>query len=175
MDPLRLVRWHRGTQEADAAARPHGEAAMSPQPFPHLLPAESILWAVWLRDHAADYDRFVYDVRVGGGRPVDITLPPEIQEMARTLTKKRIDAVGYQGTTPTIFEVSPRAGLKVYGGIQLYGVLYRDTFTYTGPLNLAVVVEHIDPDIDRQLRAIGVTVYVVSPAPREPVPPRSSV
>lgn len=135
---------------------------MSPRPFPHLLPAESIAWAVWLRFHAQEYDRFDYDVRVGRGRPIDPTLPPEIQDMARALYPNRIDVVGYKGTIPTIFEVNPRGSLKATGAILLYEFLYRETFAYTGELHLAVVLERIAPDMQRHLESEGVTVYVVN-------------
>jgi len=81
---------------------------LSPRAFAHLLPAEAIIWARWIRLYGAGWERFDYDVRVGEGRPVDPAWPPEIQRMARTLSQKRIDAVGYIGTVPTIFEVTPR-------------------------------------------------------------------
>lgn len=129
------------------------------------MPAEAVLWARWLLEHGAEYDGFSYDVRVGEGRPIDPRLPPEIIEMGKTLTKHRIDAVGFQGTTPTIFEISTHGGLKVFGAAAFYPRLYRDTFKYGGPLHVAIVVSRIGADLERQLKADGVIVYVVSVQP----------
>jgi hypothetical protein len=87
--------------------------------------------------------------------------------MARTLTQKRIDAVGYRGATPTIFEVTPRGSRTTYGAIQLYTRLYRDTFAYSGPLEAAVVTVRIDPDILAALQADGTQVFLLDPTPGE--------
>lgn len=133
---------------------------MSPQPFPHLKPAEGLLWAAFLRDHAGDYSYFDYDVRVGRGHPNPPGAPEYIRVMIAKLSPKRIDAVGYQGDQPTIFEVTPRGGRTLIGACMLYRQLFAETFPSIAAAGCAAVVGSVDPDAARFLAAQGVTVYV---------------
>jgi len=133
---------------------------MSPQPFPHLKPAEGLLWAAFLRDHVGEYSYFDYDVRVGRGHPTSPEQPAFIRVMIAKLSPKRIDAVGWQGEQPTIFEVSPRGGRTLIGACQLYRYLYAETFPAIAAPGCAAVVGSLDPDAARYLAAQGVTVYL---------------
>jgi hypothetical protein len=132
-----------------------------PQPFPHLLPAEGIIWYKFLVKYGAGWDRFEYDVRLGGGRPADPSWPPEIAAMAQRLSLKRVDAVGFRGTWPTIFEVSPRGARTVVGALELYAWLYHQAFPQYGVPERAAVVGAVDPDVLAYLQAHGDRVYVV--------------
>lgn len=132
---------------------------MSPQPFPHLKPAEGLLWAAFLRDHGDEYAYFDYDVKVGRGHPTLPTMPEYIRRMIETLSPKRIDVVGWQGAQPTIFEVTPRGGRTLIGACVLYRTLYVETFPSSRPPACAAVVGSIDPDVERFLAAADVTVY----------------
>lgn len=119
------------------------------------------MWARWLLLHHVEYDRFDYDIRVGQGRPIDPEWPPYIQEMARHLSLKRIDAVGFKAGAPTIFEVSPRGSRTVYGALQLYGRLYPLAFPTQPAPRLAAVVGRADPDVLAVMREDGITVFVL--------------
>ncbi len=134
---------------------------MSPQPFPHLQRGEALLWFGWLQLHGAEYDNFEYDLRVGRGAPVDPAWPPEIQDMATHLSRKRIDAVGYQRGVPTIFVIMRTARRAAAGALNIYPKLYRETFAYAGELHAALVTHLVDLDIRRLLEADGVAVYVL--------------
>lgn len=134
---------------------------MSLPQFPHLLPAERFLWARFLVRYGRQWDAFDYDVRLGEGRPVDPDLPPYIQEMARRLSKKRLDAVGFQGGLPTLFEVTPRGSRTTVGALELYDFLWRRQYPDTPAPRRAAVVERIDPDILRYFEAAGDLVFVV--------------
>lgn len=132
---------------------------MSPQPFPHLKPAEGLLWAAFLRDHAGEYAYFDYDVRVGRGHPTTPEQPDYIKRMIAALSPKRIDAIGWQGTRPTLFEVTPRGHRTLVGALVLYAQLYVEAFPAGVPPQLAAVVGRVDPDAARILAKLGVTVY----------------
>jgi len=132
---------------------------MSPQPFPHLKPAEGLLWAAFLRDHADEYAYFDYDVKVGRGHPTLPTQPDYIKRMIATLSPKRIDVVAWQGTQPTIFEVTPRGGRTLIGACLLYRWLYVETFPSSLPPASAAVVASVDPDVERFLAREGVAVH----------------
>ncbi len=133
---------------------------MSPQPFPHLLPSESLIWVRFLQLHGAEWDRFDYDVHVGEGHPIDPAWPEYIKDMVRRLSPKRIDAVGYKGNVPTIFEVSPRATRAVIGALFMYEYLFRQRFPSGPPPDLVAVVPRIDPDMARYLASENVRVIL---------------
>ncbi len=134
---------------------------MSVPNFPHLLPVERFLWARFLVRYGAQWDAFEYDVRLGQGRPIDPSWPDYIQDMARHLSKKRVDAVGYKGGQPTIFEVRPVATRAVVGALQLYEFLWREEHPQGPAPALAAVVDRIDPDTLRFFQASGDQVFVL--------------
>ncbi len=136
---------------------------MSPQQFAHLMPKESEVWAAFLVAHGAEYDRFVYDVHVGQGHPLDPDWPDYIRAMVGVISPKRIDVVGYLGTQPTIFEVSPRDTRTIPGALLMYRYLYRQQFPQDPVPKLAAVLPRVDPDMARYLASEGVTVYLVQP------------
>lgn len=136
---------------------------MSPRPFAHLLPAEAVLWSRWLRSQGRRAEEFLYDVRVGRGRPVPAGTPENIARDWTLLTKQRIDVVEVRDGVPTLYEVSPRGSRAAFGAIELYRDLYRETFAYDGPIGLALVVGSIHPDFQAVAEARGVTVYIMPP------------
>lgn len=140
---------------------------MSPQLYPHLLPAERLLWSRWILTHEAEYDRYDYDVKVGPGRPVDPRHPPEIQAMAATLTKRRVDVVGFKAGAPTLFAVNPRGSRVVYSELLFYRELFRQTFAYDGPIGLRAIVQDIAPDLLQVMTAAGIHVDIL---PRDATP-----
>lgn len=138
-----------------------------PHPFPHLMPAEAIIWTRFMAQHGHEWDRWDYDVRVGEGRPVDPSWPREIQDMARHLTRKRIDAIGWRGNSPTIFEVTPRAGRATLGAIWMYAELFDREHPEHPVATTAVVTVRIDPDVLATFERDGTAVYLLEPAPGE--------
>ncbi len=136
-----------------------------PQLYAHLAPKEAVIWTRFLARYGDGWERYDYDVRVGEGRPVDPSWPPEIQDMARRLSLKRIDAIGYRGAVPTLFEVSPRGGRALYGALHLYERLFREATGYVGALGLAAVTLTIDPDVLRVMQAEGIAVYLIPVEP----------
>lgn len=138
-----------------------------PHPFPHLLPAEAIIWTRFMAKHGHQWDRWEYDVRVGEGRPVDESWPPEIQRMARHLTLKRIDAIGWREGSPTLFEVTPRAGRATLGAIWMYAELFQRKRPDLEAPATAVVTVRVDPDVLATLERDGTAVYLMPPAPGE--------
>ncbi len=134
---------------------------MSPQPYPHLLPAEGLIWDAWLQGHAAAFDRFDYDIRVGKGHPTLPEHPAYIKRMIQALSPKRIDVVGWKDKVPTIFEVSPRGGRTVVGALFLYRWLWVQQFGPEPPPRLAGVAPRWDPDVRAFLEAQNVALYVV--------------
>jgi hypothetical protein len=129
--------------------------------FPHLLPGEVTVWKSFLSLYAKDYDKFVYDVRVGEG-----SLPEEVPqdiytENFRWLTRKRIDVVGWKGSVPTIFEIRGRMTLPLMGQIVGYKYLWMRQNPDSIPPMMAAVCTFCQPDDFDVFRAHDVRVVVV--------------
>src|SRR5260370_25650618 len=134
-----------------------------PQPFPHLRPAEGLIWAQFLREHGAEWDGYDYDVRVGQGHPIDPAWPDYIKVMVGKLSPKRIDAVGYKGDVPTIFEVSPSGDRHVVGALLMYRYLYQQQYPMSVRPDLVAVLGRVDPDLSRFMPIERIRIELVTP------------
>ena len=131
--------------------------------YPAMLPAETIVWQTWLRLHQAEYDRFDYNMRVGPGFDPGGSVPDFIRTMAVKNTKKRIDAVAWQGSQPLIVEVKVRAGLSAVGQILGYRVHWRLENPHTVPPKLLLVANRLADGVQEVLQAHDVPFELVSP------------
>lgn len=131
--------------------------------YPHLMPFEIPIWEGFLSLHGSDYDRFDYDVRVGES----IVPPPDIDaniaDMAVSLAKKRIDAVGWQGSHPTIIEIKTYAGLTAIGQLLSYPLLYAKEFPDQETPGALLVTLRMLPDVAYILSIYEVPYMVITP------------
>ena len=132
-------------------------------PFPHMAPYDVPLFASFLlSDAAKGYDRWEFDVSVGPGVDPGPFVDPKVRDNAIYLTQAKIDAVGWAGQIPTIFEVKPELSLTGFGqllGYQWYFQQHTGIYAY---------VAGITDFMSRQYRilynAMGIDLYFVSPA-----------
>ena len=96
--------------------------------YPAMQVDEILVWRNWLQVHQAEYDRFDYNVRIGTGTDPGPAFPRNIRDMAIAIRSLRLDAVGYQGAAPTIFEVKRRAGPQNIGQLLTYKHLWTAAF-----------------------------------------------
>jgi hypothetical protein len=143
-------------------------AAASPfeserQTFPALLPAEILVWRAWLRLHQGEYDRFDYNARVGPGFDPGPSVPDYIRQMSVKNTKKRIDAVAWQGSAPLIVEVKVRAGLASIGQILGYNVHWKRENPHNIPPKMLLVANRLAEGVQEVLEAHNVPFELVEP------------
>ena len=131
------------------------------QRFIHLLPAEKALWGKWFSQNEQGWYGYEYDVHLGEGIVYGGSEDQWAIDLAKLLTQKRIDVLAYRQGVPWIFEVKPQAGLSGYGQLLAYRELYRRHFNYTGPLELAIVTDILNPDEDFLYRGAGIHVFLV--------------
>lgn len=127
--------------------------------YKHMLKEEEVIWERFLIEHGGNYRSFEYDLHVG-------RLFPELEKEegpwrkgAAAVYLKRIDAVGYQRDSITIFEVKPHAGLSALGQVLGYLSLYDEDFSPGEDLKAAVVTALIDPSTRRLLENHGIEVF----------------
>lgn len=136
--------------------------------FPGLIPVETALWRVWLREHEGEYDRFDYNVHVGQGINVGARaladspeLDAKIRKQFQEATQKKIDVVGFQGDAMTIFEVEERPGTRALGQILTYEDLLHDKRPPTAPTSLVVVARRLGTDMRRSFERQNIRVFLV--------------
>lgn len=151
--------------------------------YPAMQVDEILVWRRWLQLHQAEYDRFDYNVRIGTGvdpgqafaDKIDADLAakgiqkpavgPSLGERLRAgaiaTRQLRLDAVGYQGPQPTIFEVKRRAGPQNVGQL----LVYRTVWTAANPggpaPNLHLVAADTMPHILGTVTEAGITLELV--------------
>jgi len=123
---------------------------------------EILVWREFLRDHQQEYDRFDYNTRIGQGLDPG---PNESQNMRRMwvqLNQLRIDAVGWQGPQPTIFEVKRNAPSSAPGQLGAYALVWSTESRSSVLPKLALVCASINPNVALIARNAGIALYIVS-------------
>lgn len=128
--------------------------------YPHLLQSDITLWERFIEANPNAFDAVEYDVHVGEGIPPDPTWEPEIAEMARILTQKRIDVVAYKGQETYIIEIKPRAGTTAIGQVITYAHLYTREYHPPRPPKKVIITDYLAPDIAPICDAEGITVLI---------------
>ena len=117
---------------------------------------EILVWKNFLAAYGSEYDRFDYNIRVGDGAPIPQGTPENYARMIELSSKKRIDAVGYQGPQATLFEVKEYAQLSSLGQLMGYFVLYQKSFPDQPVPKLQLVANRLSPDFEAVLKAHGI-------------------
>ncbi len=92
--------------------------------YPAMQVDEILVWRAWLQLHQGEYDSFDYNTRLGTDVDPGPNFPDNIRKAAIALNSLRVDAVGWQGAQPTIFEVKRRAGPQNIGQLLTYKHLW---------------------------------------------------
>lgn len=132
--------------------------------FPHLLKEDVELWQQFLDSPHNIYDRYDYDIQVGDGRDPGQDFPEHIRDMALNISRRRIDAIGFQPNAITIIEISISAGLTQLGQLQAYPCLYQITYSPKLPLKRLLVAQSIQTDIEPVLLDQKIP-FIVLPLP----------
>lgn len=130
--------------------------------FPAMIPAEIDVWRAWLRLHQGEYDRFDYNARVGPGFDPGEAVPDYIRQMSIKNTKKRIDAVAWQGSAPLIVEVKVRAGLSSIGQLLGYRVHWQRENPHAPPPKMLLVANRLAEGVQDVLDAHSVPFELVT-------------
>src|SRR5262245_7834065 len=136
---------------------------MKRPPWPHMMPRDLPLWAGFLLSPLSKpFAKYEYDVHVGVGCDPGPAYEPSLRKMAITLTQLRMDAIGWDQQTPTIFEVKPDARLSAFGQVLAYCYYYHKQFGVR--CRRGVVTDTMTPDVAELSRAHDVDSYLGAPA-----------
>lgn len=129
--------------------------------FAHLLPEDREIWKRFLSEYGEGYTSFEYDVRVGKGRDPGDSVPANIQKMAIDLSQRRIDAIGHQINSVTIFEITASCGFTAIGQVFSYPILYKLLYAPTVEIRSAIVAGRIQDDIKPVLDSLQITYFLI--------------
>ena len=129
--------------------------------YPHMIGDDLRVWEKFIELHPGRFDSVDYDWRVGVG----MTLYPEweenIKRMAKMITQKRIDVVGWNDEQPTIIEVKERGSIVALGQLLGYLVLFVKEFPNISAPKLLLICDMISLDDRTALDDYEIEIEVV--------------
>ena len=136
---------------------------MASPAFPHMAPFDIPLFCSFLlSDEGRIYRHWDFDTSVGPGLDPGPYVDPKVRDNAIYLTQVKIDAVGWAGEIPTIFEAKPDLTLAGFGQLLGYRWYYQQhTGIYPG---IAGITDNMPYQYRILFDAFDIPVHVVKPA-----------
>jgi len=129
--------------------------------YPHLIGDDTEVWHRFILMYPDKFDTVDYDVKVGKGADT-YPIPNEAdQKYWSTLTKKRIDVIGFKNNFVTIIEVKKRVGLFTLGQVLGYRYLYLREHSELKSVSTLIVCSSIDQDDIDVLEHFGINFVKV--------------
>ncbi len=129
--------------------------------YPHMGPADTVVWERFIRANQTYFDKVAYDVKVGTGAEFDTVVNPETGGDAGGLYKKKIDVIGVKDGRNYIIEIKPRADDRALGQVEGYVMLVRRDLPEISDPRPMVICESMVPDTDFFALQKGIEVVVV--------------
>ena len=129
--------------------------------YPHMYGQEREIWTRFMTLNPDFFHTVDYDWRVGAGVKMAPDTEENIRRMAKMLSQKRIDVVGWNVEQPTIVEVKQRLGIQTLGQVLGYQLLFYREFPKIQKPKVMVVCETKEKDDLDILHAYKIPVYVV--------------
>lgn len=126
-----------------------------------MLEDEKNVWERFMDRYPDKFETVDYDFRVGKGTEIEGEPGEPWPRMAKMLSQKRIDVIGWVGDSPTIIEVKRRVGLSALGQVLGYKLLFMKDLEHFPEPKLLVVCETISEDDHLVLEGSNVPVEVV--------------
>lgn len=137
------------------------ETELAKKKYPHMLVEEVRVWKRFLKRHGDSFTKYRYDVHVGQGIGRLPGYSKKLQNMAITLTQKRIDVVAARGAETFIVEIKGRASMSAIGQLMTYKILYEFKYGHGTVSGLAVVAESVDRDVSRVMEVFNIQQIIV--------------
>jgi hypothetical protein len=131
-----------------------------------MLPKDIPLWHAYLENHAHQFLRFYYNVRVGGPDMSQVDEPPEMRKMWYDINAKRIDVIGEREKDLWIIEVSSHPDLRTVGQCISYPFMWNQDRKIQKPAQMILLCWYIDADLRQILERFRVTIV----NPEKPIP-----
>jgi len=129
--------------------------------FPRMSSEDTQIWKRFLSQFGENFSSFDYDFKVGDGVTPDLPIPEKFLNDFKELTKKRIDALGYNPSGVTIFEVKPRAGTSALGQLLTYKNLFVKSYPGVNVIALVLVCELATDEEVQLYQQYGIQIFIL--------------
>ena len=129
-----------------------------------MLPSDVPLWHKFLDRYASNFQRFYYNVRVGGPDVSTIDGDEAIKRMWYLSTAKRIDVLAEKENELWIIEVASSPYLRAVGQMLTYHFLWDLDPKINKPVKDVLLCYYLDSDLEKVLNHYAVEVLTI-PAP----------
>lgn len=126
-----------------------------------MLPADVPLWHRFLDRYASNFERFFYNVRVGGPDVSKIEGDEVLKRMWYLNTAKRIDAIGEKENELWIIEVASSPYLRAVGQMLTYHFLWDLDPKINKPVKDVLLCYYLDSDLEKVLKHHKVQVLTI--------------
>jgi hypothetical protein len=126
-----------------------------------MLPADVPLWHRFLDRYASNFERFFYNVRVGGPDVSTIEGDEVLKRMWYLNTAKRIDAIGEKENELWIIEVASSPYLRAVGQMLTYRFLWNLDPKINKPVKDVLLCYYLDSDLEKVLKHHKVEVLTI--------------
>jgi len=126
-----------------------------------MLPADVPLWHRFLDRYASNFERFFYNVRVGGPDVSKIEGDEVLKRMWYLNTAKRIDAIGEKENELWIIEVASSPYLRAVGQMLTYRFLWDLDPKINKPVKDVLLCYYLDSDLEKVLKHHKVEVLTI--------------
>ena len=127
--------------------------------YPHFLAEDNAVWTRFLERNFERLQEVWYDLRVGKPVKLDENATEMEQRIARGLTRKRIDVVGWDGGSYWVIEVKPYAGMLAVGQVISYARLFALEYVIKGRVVPVIVCDNTDEDLLDEYDELGILVF----------------
>ena len=127
-----------------------------------MLPPDVPLWHLFLDRYASSFERFFYNVRVGGPDMTNVIADEAIKKMWYASTAKRIDVIGEREKEIWIIEVASSPYLRAVGQCLSYLFLWNEDPKINKPAKMVLLCPFIDSDLRRILKHNGVHIITLT-------------
>jgi len=114
--------------------------------YPHLLPSDARIWHAFIETHPDLFDYVIYDIHIGNGVQPNPSWNEKTKEMAKTLTQRRIDVIGFKNNQLWLIELKAGPGVSALGQLVAYEHLYKRQYPNTKPI-LYLICDRLDDDL----------------------------
>lgn len=136
---------------------------------PQMLSPDIPLWHKFLDLYASNFERFYYEVKVGGPDMSKVDASEEMKRQWYASTAKRPDAIGEKKDSLWIIEVASSPYLRAVGQCLSYKYLWEQDPKINKPSTMVLVCYFIDSDLRQILTHYKVTIITI---PNPPQPPK---
>ncbi len=126
-----------------------------------MLPPDVPLWHLFLDRFASGFERFYYNVRVGGPDMTKVDADEAIKRCWYASTAKRIDVIGEMRREIWIIEVASSPYLRAVGQCLSYKFLWEEDPKIDKPAKMVLLCPFIDSDLRRILEHYKVKIITI--------------